>query len=143
MDMTHIATITHAPRGTSGLNFRKAVELFVGDVKEHSRQNVIGQMQDDGNVYVFCPAEQDVVRAQNSARMAEKNVRPHVVRFMDMYLKEVSMKDEGKGIRLTVPGAVNHLTCVYVTLENGKLVICGGASIVARIEGDGMREKIV
>lgn len=34
-------------------------------------------------------------------------------------------------------------TCIYVSLENGKLVLTGGASIIARIEGEGMLEKVV
>ena len=143
MDLVHIATITHAPRGTTGLHLKKAVELYLSDVWRHSGQSVTGQLQDDGNIFVYCPADQDVDRAANSVRMMESYVRPHVVRFMDMYAREVMLKDEGKGIRLTVPGSAMDRTCVYVTLENGKLVICGGSSIVARIEGDGMREKVV
>jgi hypothetical protein len=48
----------------------------------------------------------------------------------------------GKDIMLTVPGEIG-VTCVYVCLEKGKLVITGGASIIERIEGENMREKVV
>lgn len=53
----------------------------------------------------------------------------------------VVVKD-GDLVYLTVPHAEGK-TCVYVTNENGKIVLTGGASIIKRIEGEGMKEKVV
>lgn len=48
---------------------------------------------------------------------------------------------EDEPVRLTVPGEVGR-TCVYVSILDGRLVFTGGASIVERIEGEGMSKKV-
>lgn len=51
---------------------------------------------------------------------------------------------EGETLMLTTPEGVGkgENTCVYVSCEGGKLVFVGGSSIVERIEGEGMLEKV-
>lgn len=49
---------------------------------------------------------------------------------------------EGMTLRLTTPEGEMTSTCIYVTLIGGKLVLSGGSSIIKRIEGGGMREKV-
>jgi hypothetical protein len=59
-----------------------------------------------------------------------------------MSLPRVVVVEEEEVILLTVPGAVGK-SCVYVSLERGKLVLVGGADIIERIEGKGMADKIL
>ncbi|MBI2120657.1 MAG: hypothetical protein HYT94_03490 [Parcubacteria group bacterium] len=47
---------------------------------------------------------------------------------------------EDELVRLTVSGEEGR-TCVYLTIFNGRIVFTGGASIIERIEGEGMSEK--
>ena len=57
-------------------------------------------------------------------------------------LKEIVVKDD-EVIRLTTVSGQGERTCVYVSLSHDdKLIIAGGASIINRIEGEGMKEKV-
>lgn len=53
----------------------------------------------------------------------------------------VIIVNENDDIRITVPGQEDR-TCVYISLEDGKLVIGGGAGIIKRIEGESMLDRI-
>ena len=48
---------------------------------------------------------------------------------------------EGEGIQLLVPASLGH-TAVHLSVMNGKLEIAGGASIIDRIIGPGMPNKV-
>ena len=81
--LTRIATIEISNKSTTGLiGYLTAVEKFVNDVKVHSGQDVTGERQGSDKFYIFCPSDQNFERAENSARMLESFVRPHIVRFM-------------------------------------------------------------
>jgi hypothetical protein len=60
--------------------------------------------------------------------------------------EKVVVVTENEPLRITTVAGQDprSRTCIYVSLDSeGKLIIVGGASIVSRIEGDGMREKVV
>ena len=79
-----IAKISGSSKSLTGLiGYIQVVERFACDVKIHSGQDVVGVRQEDDQFFLFCPDDQDFLRAENSARMLESYVRPHVVYFMD------------------------------------------------------------
>lgn len=56
-------------------------------------------------------------------------------------LMNVTLKED-ETLQLTTSNEEGR-TCVYVSVENGKLVLAGGSSMVKRIEGAGYKSKIV
>ena len=79
-----IAKISPSSSSLTGLiGYLHVVERFACDVKIHSWQDVVGVRQENDQFFLFCPDDQDFRRAENSARMLESYVRPHVVYFMD------------------------------------------------------------
>lgn len=55
--------------------------------------------------------------------------------------QRVIVVGRGEEIKLTVQGA-DGMACIYVSEREGKLVLTGGSSLIERIEGEGMRDKI-
>jgi hypothetical protein len=82
--LVRIATVELSSRAVNGLNgYLTTVEEFAAVVCVHSGQTVFGERQDNNDYFLFCPDDEDFKLAENSARMLESFVRPHVVRFMD------------------------------------------------------------
>ena len=79
-----IAKISPSSSSQTGLlGYLRAAEEFAHGAKIHSGQDVVGVRQEDDQFFLLCPDDQDFLRAENSARMLESYVRPHVVYFMD------------------------------------------------------------
>jgi hypothetical protein len=82
--LVRIAQISASSQSLTGLNgYLDAVEELVRSTKIHSGQDVTAERQENNNVWVFCPADQDFDRAENCVRLFEPFIRPHQVLFRD------------------------------------------------------------
>jgi len=71
--------------------------------------------------------------------MADKVVEPIPDGTRETYVLE--LLDDGDIVQLTTP-AEDQRTCIYLEAIGGRLHIVGGASLIARIEGDGLRRIV-
>lgn len=71
--------------------------------------------------------------------MAEKVIKPIPDDTRETFVLEIL--DDGDTVQLTTP-AEDQRTCIYLEAVGGRLHLVGGASLVASIEGKGLRRIV-